>query len=96
MPKQKRYPKTSPKQWAKQLFAQPAAMLYQKPALYLSGQELELQNFRTVVDYTAEYLLVDFGQTRLRITGDALVIVALEKTRLTLRGHILCISFSDE
>ncbi len=96
MPKRDRYPKESPRQWAKQLFEQPTQALYQKPSVYMSGDELELQNFRTVVDYNENYLLLDLGRGRLRITGDALVILALEKARLVLRGQILSITFSEE
>ncbi len=62
----------------------------------MSEVEVELQYFRTVVDYNENYLLVDLGRARLRITGDALVILALEKGRLVLRGQILSISFSEE
>lgn len=62
----------------------------------MSGNELELQNFRAVVDYTSEGLLIDMGRGRLTIQGDDLVILALEKGRLVLRGHVLDISFSDE
>lgn len=96
MSKRNRYPKTTPKQWAKQLFAQPSEALYQKPSMYLSGDELELQNFRSLVDYNENYLLLDLGRTRLRITGDALAILALEPARLVMRGQILSISFSEE
>ncbi|MFI3170227.1 MAG: YabP/YqfC family sporulation protein [Faecalibacterium sp.] len=96
MPRQKRYPKTSPKQWAKQLFVQPSTIFYQQPSLYLCGSELELQNFHAVVDYTEDYLLIDLGRGRLRITGDALVIRSLEKGRLVLGGQILSVVFSEE
>lgn len=96
LPKHKRLQQISPNEWVKSLFAQPAAVFYQKPSVYLSGNELELQNFRAVVDYNEAYLLVDLGRERLRITGDALVILSLEKGRLVLSGRVLSIVFSDE
>lgn len=94
--KYKKHPKTSAKDWARQLLMQPSISLYQNASIYMSGKELELQNFSTILDYTENYLLVDLGQSRLRIMGDGLRILALEKGRLSLQGHFLEISFSEE
>ncbi len=98
MPKytRRQHPATSPKEWAKKLIEQPAAALYQRPSVYMSGDEIEVQNFRAVVDYNQAYLIIDLGRELMRITGDALVIVSMEKGRVVVRGRVLGISFSDE
>ncbi len=95
LPKRKQHRAASVGGWAKQLFVQPTQAFYEKPSVYLSAGELEIQNFRAIVAYSEQGLVVDFHKGQIEVTGDGLVIRALEKGRVSVRGLILKIEFSD-
>ena len=55
---------------------------------------MEIENFKTLLDYEDGLIRVDLGQGTLTVTGDRLEIAALEKGRLRLRGIFIKTEFS--
>jgi len=80
----------------KSRFAQPPQGLYAKTSIYHCGKEMELENFKAVLEYKPGLLRVYLGRGVVTITGDQLQIVAMEKNRLWLRGIVLRTEFSYE
>ncbi len=80
----------------KALFAQPPAGLYGGTTLYQCGNEMELENFKMLLDYQENKLRVRMKNGVLTIFGDRLEIAALEPRRLRIRGLVLKTEFSYE
>lgn len=78
------------------LFAQPPKDLYGKTSVYLCGRELEVENFRELLDYREDRIRIRLVHGILTIEGDRLVIAALEKHRIRLHGTVLRTEFSFE
>lgn len=76
------------------MFAQPPAGLYAQTSIYQCGNEMEIENFRVLLDYEEGLVRVGLGRGVLTVTGDGLEIAALEKNRLRLRGTFLKTEFS--
>ncbi|MCI2047613.1 MAG: YabP/YqfC family sporulation protein [Faecalibacterium sp.] len=94
MPKRNRRQAGRPHHTLKNLLAQPPAPLYEQPSLYWCGQEIEIEHFLRVTDFAPERIQVSTRKGTLTITGDALVLTALEKGRALIRGRFLKIEFS--
>lgn len=86
----------SPRQWICALFRQPPPGFYTRPAVYMSGDIVEIEHFRTILTYNETKLCLQFSHGRFTIYGDGLHILALTSRRITLRGKILRTDFSDD
>lgn len=76
------------------LFAQPPAGLYGRASIYQCGGELEVENFKELLDYREGSVRIRLGRGVLTVTGDGLELAALEKHRLRLKGLVLKTEFS--
>ena len=70
------------------LSARLPADFYRREAVYWSGRTLELENFRRVVRIEPGLLCVETGRGYLTVTGQQLVVAALEKHRLLVKGRV--------
>ncbi len=96
MPKRNRRQGNRPRHTLQHLLAQPPAPLYEQPSLYWCGQEIEIEHFLRVTDFAPERIQVCTRKGNLTVTGDALVLTALEKGRALIRGRFIKIEFSDQ
>lgn len=94
LPKRSKRPRSTPRRSIKGLFAQPPAQLYSRTTIYQCGNEMEIENFKTLLDYEDGLIRVDLGHGTLTVMGDRLEIAALEKGRLRLRGIFFKTEFS--
>ena len=81
--------------WLADLFRQPPAGFYRRPAIYLSGDRMEIEHFRRICTYDEEKLCLEFRQGRFTVYGDTLRIETLSAHRITLRGRFLRTDFSS-
>ena len=83
----------TPGDWLRGLFRQPPPGFYSRPAVYLSGDRMEIEHFCTV-------LFFDENRLCLRLAKDALGMQLFERLprgiRLTVQGQFLRTDFSDE
>lgn len=81
-------------QWLRRLFAQPPAAFYGSTSVYLCGREMEIENYRAILDYSDGRLQLNAGSGRLTVTGYDMTIVSLEAKRILLHGTFLRAEFS--
>lgn len=81
--------------WLKALFRQPPPGFYHRPAVYLSGDRMEIEHFQKILFYDENKLCLQLARGRFTVYGDALQICVLTATRLTLQGRFLRTDFSD-
>ena len=86
----------TPGDWLRGLFRQPPPGFYSRPAVYLSGDRMEIEQFRRIRSYEEGKLCLELGRGTLTVYGDDLKIETLSARRLTLRGQILRTDFSKE
>ena len=72
----------TPGDWLRGLFRQPPPGFYSRPAVYLSGDRMEIEHFCTVLFFD--------------VYGSGLRICTLTAARLTVQGQFLRTDFSDE
>lgn len=85
----------TPRRWAGLLLRQPPRGLYRQPAVYMCGDEMEIEHFRRILLYDEERLCVELRHGRFTVYGSGLKIRTLAAHRLTLRGNILRTDYSD-
>lgn len=91
----KRRRKLTPHQWLTALFRQPPQGFYHQPAIYLSGELMEIEHFKKILVYDHSKLCLAFSRGQFTVYGDELQICTLTAHRITLRGRILRTDFSD-
>ena len=94
LPKRSHRQGLHPCRYIKKILEQPPQALYDGPALYWAGQELEIDHFIRLMDYGDGYLKLALKGKNLTVTGDDLSMTALEKGRVLLHGRFLKIEFS--
>lgn len=92
----KRNRKHSLRGWFRQIFRQPPKGFYGRTSVYLSGERMEIEQFRRIRSYEEGKLSLELGRGILTVYGDELKIETLSARRLTLRGQILRTDFSKE
>ena len=85
-----------PHRWLAALFRQPPKGFYHTPAVYLSGNRMEIEHFRRIRTYDEGRLCLEFAQGLLTVYGDGLRIETLTAHRITLRGLFLRTDFSKD
>ena len=85
-----------PHHWLAALFRQPPPGLYRMPAVYLSGERMEIEHFRAILTYDANKLCLQMPHGHFTVYGDELRILTLTANRLTLCGRFVRTDFSDE
>lgn len=81
--------------WLAALFRQPPPGFYCRPSVYLSGGQLEIEHFETILFYDEDRLCLQLAKGRFTVYGSGLRICTLTAARLTVRGTILRTDFSD-
>lgn len=81
--------------WLASLFRQPPAGFYRRPAIYLSGDRMEIEHFQKILFYDETKLCLQIAQGRFTVYGDDLHICTLTAARLTMQGQFLRTDFSD-
>lgn len=81
--------------WLHGLFRQPPPGFYCRPAIYLSGERMEIEHFRTVLFFDDSKLCLQLARGRFTIYGSGLRICTLTTARLTVQGQFLRTDFSD-
>lgn len=92
----KRRRQLTPHQWLTGLFRQPPQGFYHQPAIYLSGELMEIEHFKKILIYDSSKLCLVFPHGRFTVYGDGLQICTLTAHRITLRGRILRTDFSND
>ena len=85
-----------PHRWLAALFRQPPRGFYRTPAVYLSGDRMEIEHFRAVLAYDENRLRLRMPRGTFTVYGDGLKIVTLTASRLTLRGRFVRTDFADD
>ena len=78
------------------LFRQPPPGFYSRPAVYLSGDRMEIEHFCTVLFFDENRLCLRLAKGRFTVYGSGLRICTLTAARLTVQGQFLRTDFSDE
>lgn len=86
----------TPGDWLRGLFRQPPPGFYGRPAVYLSGDRMEIEHFCTVLFFDENRLCLRLAKGRFTVYGSGLRICTLTATRLTVQGQFLRTDFSDE
>ena len=86
----------TPGDWLRGLFRQPPPGFYSRPAVYLSGDRMEIEQFRRILTYDEEKLCLEFRRGRFTVYGDELHIETLAAHRITLRGCVLRTEFDGD
>ena len=82
--------------WLAALFRQPPRGLYRTPAVYQSGDRMEIQHFRTILLYDETRLCVQLPRGRFTVWGDQRRICAVTTHRLTLQGKFIRTELGDD
>ncbi len=85
-----------PHRWLAALFRQPPKGFYHTPAVYLSGNRMEIEHFRAIAAYDENRLCLQMPRGRFTLYGEELKILTLTAHRLTVCGRFLRTDFSDE
>ena len=85
-----------PGRLAARLFRQPPPGFYSRPAVYLSGDRMEIEHFCTVLFFDENRLCLRLAKGRFTVYGSGLRICTLTAARLTVQGQFLRTDFSDE
>lgn len=86
----------TPGDWLRGLFRQPPPGFYSRPAVYLSGDRMEIEHFCTVLFFDENKLCLRLAKGRFTVYGSGLRICTLTAARLTVHGQFLRTDFSDE
>ena len=86
----------TPGDWLRGLFRQPPPGFYSRPAVYLSGNRMEIEHFCTVLFFDENRLCLRLAKGRFTVYGSGLRICTLTAARLTVQGQFLRTDFSDE
>ena len=86
----------TPGDWLRGLFRQPPPGFYNRPAVYLSGDRMEIEHFCTVLFFDENRLCLRLAKGRFTVYGSGLRICTLTAARLTVQGQFLRTDFSDE
>ena len=86
----------TPGDWLRGLFRQPPPGFYSRPAVYLSGDRMEIEHFCTVLFFDENKLCLRLAKGRFTVYGSGLRICTLTAARLTVQGQFLRTDFSDE
>lgn len=82
--------------WLAALFRQPPRGLYRTPAVYQSGDRMEIQNFQKILLYDETRLCVQLPRGRFTVWGDQLRICSVTTHRLTLQGRFIRTELGDD
>ena len=87
---------STPRPAQRGLFRQPPPGFYSRPAVYLSGDRMEIEHFCTVLFFDENRLCLRLAKGRFTVYGSGLRICTLTAARLTVQGQFLRTDFSDE
>ena len=82
--------------WLAALFRQPPQGFYHVPAIYQSGNRMEIEHFRAVLAYDENRLCLQMPRGQFTVYGDGLKILTLTADRLTLYGKFVRTDFADD
>ena len=86
----------TPGDWLRGLFRQPPPGFYSRPAVYLSGDRMEIEHFCTVLFFDENRLCLRLAKGGSRYTAADCASAPLTAARLTVQGQFLRTDFSDE
>ena len=79
---------------ASETFDLPKDMLLNLPRLFLTGnRELYLENYRGILEYGEDCIVLATPSVRVRIQGSALSIKTIASEELVLEGNLKSVSF---
>ena len=86
----------TPRGWLRLLFGQPPAGMYRRPAVYMTGSQMEIAHFKTIRTYDENKLCLELYGGVFTVYGDGMQILSLTAHRITLRGRFVRTDFSDD
>lgn len=86
----------TPGDWLRGLFRQPPPGFYSRPAVYLSGDRMEIEHFEAILTYDETRLRLQLPRGQLTIYGERLQIETLTARRITLRGCFVRTDYTTE
>ena len=86
----------TPGDWLRGLFRQPPPGFYSRPAVYLSGDRMEIEHFEAILAYDETRLRLQLPRGQLTIYGERLQIEMLTARRITLRGCFVRTDYTTE
>ncbi len=82
--------------WLRLLFRQPPVGMYRQPSVYITGAQMEIENFRRICAYDEGKLCLELYGGTFTVYGDELQILSLAAHRITLKGRFIRTDFSDK
>ena len=86
----------TPGDWLRGLFRQPPPGFYSRPAVYLSGDRMEIEHYEAILAYDETRLRLQLPRGQLTIYGEQLQIETLTARRITLRGCFVRTDYTTE
>ena len=86
----------TPGDWLRGLFRQPPPGFYSRPAVYLSGDRMEIEHYEAILAYDETRLRLQLPRGQLTIYGERLQIETLTARRITLRGCFVRTDYTTE
>ena len=86
----------TPGDWLRGLFRQPQPGFYSRPAVYLSGDRMEIEHYEAILAYDETRLRLQLPRGQLTIYGEQLQIETLTARRITLRGCFVRTDYTTE
>lgn len=86
----------TPRGWLRLLFGQPPAGMYRRPAVYMTGSQMEIEHFKTIRTYDENKLCLELYGGVFTVYGDGMQILSLTAHRITLRGRFVRTDFSND
>ena len=86
----------TPGDWLRGLFRQPPPGFYSRPAVYLSGDRMEIEHYEAILTYDETRLRLQLPRGQLTIYGERLQIETLTARRITLRGCFVRTDYTTE
>lgn len=75
----------------------PDADFYSRPVLHWDcGGALEVENCRTVLEYTSERVRLDLGSRQVQVLGDGLCLGGFTGRSLLIRGTVIRIELTEK
>ncbi len=76
---------------AMERYALPTEALGACRLILTGGKHLSVENHKGLLEYTEEYIVFGSSKGSIKIRGEGLSIMAMEKESLLISGRILCI-----
>ncbi|MDD3222944.1 MAG: hypothetical protein EOM34_09530 [Clostridia bacterium] len=84
------------KDWIQETQVLPEEIIQDIPVLYVLGQkEIKIMNYKKILHYSPEEMVLLLNANRLIVSGEALNIDYFNEDEICIRGHVISITYQS-